>query len=498
MAEENVNFFTPGFIKLYFAIFIAYLNSAINGYDLSLMGGLYVEIPFQAVFGPFDTNQDALLFALLQIGSISGCFFVGFTCDYFGRKIGMQFGSLCIIVGTVLEVSTQSQAVFMFGRFLIGFGVIFVTTAAPTYVVEVSHPAFRGRATAFYNTGWNVGAVPAAALVYGFSYVDTNVAWQVPAGLQGVFSLIVFLGCFFIPESPRWMIAKGKTDQAIKFLTKYHASGEEGSEIVQLQLAEIQDALADEKAQKTGTYISFLTTSANRYRLLLLVCVSFFSQYAGNWLAGYFETQIETYFGITDNHSVLLFNCITSIISWLASLLGTYFVDKLGRRFLLFWGSVSYALSYLLMLICLAIYNDGANIAAGIGAFILLNIFAICYSLTWTPLNALYPVEVLAYGLRARGMALTQLMINVANVFQSYVLANGLSAYTWKFFSFYLVFNTMAAVVVYFFFPETKGRTLEELDEIFNSKNKVKASLLPPKSRELGADLDASEKKEVV
>jgi hypothetical protein len=94
-------------------------------------------------------------------------------------------------------------------------------------------------------------------------------------------------------------------------------------------------------------------------------------------------------------------------------------------------------------------------------------------------------------------MALTQLAINVANVFQSYVLANGLNAYTWKFFSFYCVFNTLAAIIIYIFFPETKGRTLEELDEVFNAKNKVKASLLPVKSRELGADLDG-EKKEVV
>jgi len=494
---EQINYLNSGFVSLYFAIFIAYLNSAINGYDLSLMNGLYAQVPFQAVFGPFDANQDALLFALLQIGSICGCFFVGITCDYFGRRPAMAVGSTFIVLGTVLEVATQIQAVFMFGRFLIGFGVIFVTTAAPTYVVEVSHPAFRGRATAFYNTGWNVGAVPAAALVYGFSYVPTNVAWQVPAGLQGVFSLIVLIGCFVIPESPRWMIAKGKTEDAIKFLTKYHANGDEGNEIVQNQLAEIQEALADEKAQKTGTYISFFTNSANRYRLGLIICVAFFSQYSGNWLAGYFETQIETYFGITDPHSVLLFNCITSIISWLASLLGTWFVDRLGRRPILLWGTISYALIYVLMIVCLAIYNDGANIGAGIGAFVLLNIFAITYSLSWTPLNALYPVEVLAYGLRARGMALTQLAINVANVFQSYVLANGLAAYTWKFFSFYAVFNTLAAIIIYIFFPETKGRTLEELDEVFNAKNKVKASLLPVKSRELGADLDG-EKKEIV
>jgi len=232
-----------------------------------------------------------------------------------------------------------------------------------------------------------------------------------------------------------------------------------------------------------------ISTRAARYRSFLVLCVSFFSQYAGNWLAGYFEPQIETYFGIVDTHQQLLFNSITGIISFLASLFGVYMVDRFGRRPLLLYGSISYACWYLLIIICLVVYGyDGTHpatgpISAGIAAFIFLNAFAISYSLTWTPLNALYPVEVLSNSTRAKGMAMCQLLINAANVFQSYVLSYGLNAYQYKFFSFYLLFNAGAATIIYLYFPETKGRTLEELEEVFQATNVVKASLTPPTDR---------------
>jgi sugar porter (SP) family MFS transporter len=488
MAEDNIDFYSSGYWALYFSIFIAFLNSAVNGYDLSLLGGLYIFPSFASDFPALQTTAgDALVFALLQIGSICGCLFVAPVIDNFGRRGGMLVGSLIIVIGAILEVATTNAAIFQVGRFLIGFGVVFVTTAAPTYVLEVSHPVFRGRATGFYNTGWNVGAVPASVLVFAFSYVSGSISWRIPCVIQGVYSIIVFFGCFFMPESPRWLVAKGRTEEAIKFFVKYHANGNPNAEIVSKQMAEIEETLAEEKAQNAGSWMSLIDNKVGRYRIFLVICVAFFSQYAGNWIAGYFQSQVESYFGINDTHQKLLFNVITSVISFIFGLVGASLVDKVGRRTILLYGTLSYVLWYLLIIICLAVYGyDGTNpatgpISAGIAAFVFLQIFAICYSLSWTPLNALYAVEVLSNSTRAKGMAFCQLTINAANVFQSYVLSYGLNTWEYKFFSFFLLFNTLAAVVIYFFFPETKGRTLEELEEIFHAPNVVKASLQPPR-----------------
>ncbi|KAI8806249.1 general substrate transporter [Cladochytrium replicatum] len=503
--SDNLNWYSPEFLHLYFACFIAFLNSAINGYDLSLLGGLSIVRPFLDTFAgvgakEFPAADNALLFSLLQIGSIVGCFVCYIPMDYFGRRGGMITGSVFIIIGALVSTFTSSLPVFMFGRFVIGFGVVFVTTSAPVYAAEVAHPVFRGRAAAFYNTGWFVGSLPASAVVYGLSYLKNDLSWKVPVGLQAVFSGIVLLGSFLIPESPRWLVSKGKIDQAKAFLIKYHANNNPDAEIVAIELREITESIEDEKAQNASSFSALFATRAARYRMFLMLCVAFFSQYAGNWLAGYFQPQITKYFGIVGDDQALLLNVVTGIISFAAALGGASLVDKFGRRPYLFFGHVGYSLWYLLIIICLAVYYQGdapepekatGPIAAGIAAFVFLQIFAINYSICWTPLNALYPVECLNYGARAKGMAICQLLINAANVFQSYVLSYGINAFRWKFFSFFLLFNILAATVVYIFFPETKGRTLEQLDEVFEAPNVVKASLTAPV---LSADVATAEK----
>ena len=183
--------YNKGFLKLYFACFIAFLNSAINGYDLSLMGGLVVLPWFKSSIATFDLDknpdEDATLIALLQMGTVAGTFFVGPAVNYFGRRRTLALGSLIIVLSTLLEVVPKSLLWLEIGRFFVGFGISFVTSAAPVYCVEIAHPAWRGRAGAFYNTGWFVGAIPAAFLLYGSTFIDSDLSWQLPLLLQALF-----------------------------------------------------------------------------------------------------------------------------------------------------------------------------------------------------------------------------------------------------------------------------------------------------------------------
>jgi MFS family permease len=95
---------------------------------------------------------------------------VGPLCDIFGRRPALMIGSVIIIIGTILEVVTEQVAMYMAGRFLIGFGIASVTSAGPAYTVEIAHPQFRGRAGATYNTGWFVGSIPAAIIIFGNAF----------------------------------------------------------------------------------------------------------------------------------------------------------------------------------------------------------------------------------------------------------------------------------------------------------------------------------------
>ncbi|KAJ3122751.1 hypothetical protein HK098_002510, partial [Nowakowskiella sp. JEL0407] len=434
------------------------------------MSGIIIMDGFVKDFGDLSSDKNpainGLLFSLIQLGAVTMFPFVGPINDKFGRKIGMQAGSALIIVGTILEVATKSIALYCIGRYLIGAGVCTAVTSAPTYVVEISHPVFRGRATAMYNSGWNVGAVPAGILLYALQKAGAkdSASWQIPCGLQAAWSGVVFIGCFFVPESPRWLVAAGKTDQARAFLVKYHASGDADHPIVSEQLKEIELAIETEASQNQGTYAALFNNRPNRLRSFVVIGVGFFSQAAGNWIAGYFQSQILPYFGITSTEDKLLLNIITSAISLVAALVGSSFVDKIGRRPYLLIGTFLYTFFFLALTILLAIYNENEVTEnpkgpkeVGITAFVVLQLFGIAYAFCWTSINALYPVEVLSYSTRAKGMAMCQAFVNIANIIQSWILSYGLNAYKWKFFSFYVLFNAFALVMIYFYFPETKG-----------------------------------------
>ncbi|KAJ1557966.1 hypothetical protein HK096_004323, partial [Nowakowskiella sp. JEL0078] len=321
---EKINFFGPGFIQIYFSVFVAFLNSAINGYDNSLLSGIIILPGFVNDFGDVTADKNpainGLLFSLLQTGAILMFPFIGPINDKYGRKIGMQSGSILIIVGTILEVATTQIGLF---------------------------------------------------------------------------------------------------------------------------------------------------------------CVA-----AGNWIAGYFQSQILPYFGITSVRDILLFNIIGGIISLVSAIVGSALVDKFGRRPYLVYGTALYIFFFTVITILLAIYNHGLVTdpnagpkEVGIAAFVFLNLFGIAYAICWTSINALYPVEVLSYSTRAKGMAMCQAMVNLSNIIQSWILSYGSNAYKWKFFSFFIIFNSFALVMIYFYFPETKGRTLEEIDEIFQDPHPVKKSL---------------------
>jgi len=283
------------------------------------------------------------------------------------------------------------------------------------------------------------------------------------------------------------LISRGRTEEARNFLVKYHAAGDEDNLIVSEQMKEIELAIESEKAQNAGSYAALFNNRPNRLRSFVVIGVGFFSQAAGNWIAGYFQSQVTGYFGIKSVSETLMLQIVTSAIALVAGVVGSAFVDKVGRRPYLVYGTALYVFFFALLTILLAIFNQNevtetpkGPIEVGIVAYVVLQLFSVAYSVCWTSINALYPVEVLSYSTRAKGMAMCQACVNMSNIIQSWILSYGMNAYKWKFFSFFVLFNAFALVMIYFYFPETKGRTLEELDEIFTAPNPVKKSLEKP------------------
>lgn len=220
---------------------------------------------------------------MYNIGSVAAVFFTGPVNDYFGRRWGMFVGSLIVIIGTCVQAPSTTQGQFLAGRFVLGFGVSFCCIAAPCYVSELAHPKWRGTLTGLYNCTWYIGSIIASWVVYGCSYIDSLGAWRIPIWCQMITSGIVCLCVFWLPESPRWLMAQDRHEQAAEVLARYHGDGRLDHPMVQLQLKEMTASISTEGSDKKWwDYHELWNTHSARRRLICVIGMACFGQISGS------------------------------------------------------------------------------------------------------------------------------------------------------------------------------------------------------------------------
>lgn len=208
---------------------------------------------YQNTFKTGETGPKvSLVFSLYTVGSMCTAPFAAIISDRFGRRWAMFWGGVVICIGVVIISSATHIAQFVVGRFVLGSGIAIMTVAAPAYAVEISPPHWRGRCTGFYNTGWFGGSIPASAITYGTNFIDNDYSWRIPLILQAFACVIVMSCVFFLPESPRFLMANGREDEAITFLAKYHGNGDPNNRLVLLEAEEMREGIRQDGIDKTN------------------------------------------------------------------------------------------------------------------------------------------------------------------------------------------------------------------------------------------------------
>ena len=186
------------------------------------------------------------------------------------------------------------------GRFVLGFGNSLAQMASPVLLTEICHPQHRAKVTAIYNCLWNLGALFVAWIAWATSTINNTWAWRTLALLQIVPAAIQIIFIYWVPESPRWLISKERYEEAETMLAKYHANGDKNNATVAFEFREIKETLRLEFEYKsTSSYVDFLKTRGNRYRLALLLSLGIISQYSGNALFSNYLNKIYAGAGIT-------------------------------------------------------------------------------------------------------------------------------------------------------------------------------------------------------
>ncbi|KAH8726235.1 general substrate transporter [Phaeosphaeriaceae sp. PMI808] len=466
-------------LQLYGIMGIGYLVSTFNGFDSSLMGAINAMKSYQNTFGLTGEGSSAgIIFIIYNLGQIAAFPFCGFFADGYGRRVCIFVGCLLVLVGTAIQGSAHSMGQFIGGRFVLGFGASIASAAGPAYTVELAHPAYRGTMAGMYNNFWWVGNILAGWTTYGTNanLGTSSWAWRIPTIVQCILPSIVMALIMFFPETPRWLLSKDRREEAIAIMAKYHGEGDPNSPIVQLQLHEItEDFAAARNDNPWWDFRELANTKAARYRLAMVIAMAFFGQWSGNNVVSYFMPLMVKQAGITDPNKQLLINAINPIFSMLAAIYGATLLDKLGRRKMLLGGLLGGLLSYVLLTAFTASATPSNNLAYGV--IVAIYLFGIFFAWGWTPLQTLYAVECLENRTRVKGSGLNFLFLNIAMVVNTYGISVGMEAIGWKLYLVFIAWICVELIVIYFFFVETAGKTLEELKEIFDAPNPRNASL---------------------
>ncbi|KAL2256565.1 hypothetical protein VTK26DRAFT_1485 [Humicola hyalothermophila] len=484
--EANIQPWSKTSVHLYFCIFIAFCCACTNGYDGSLMTSIIAMKHFQDQFATKAVGDRAsVIFSLYTVGSMVGAPFAAVISDKFGRRKSMFAGGGVIILGMIVISTSMTYPQIVVGRFILGCGIAIMTVAAPAYAVEIAPPHWRGRCTGFYNCGWFGGSIPAALVTFGTNYIDNDYSWRIPLIMQAFTCIIVMIAVFFIPESPRFLMANGREEEAIDFLVKYHGNGDRNSRLVRLEVEEMREGIKQDGIDKRWwDYRPFILTHSGRWRIAQVLMISIFGQFSGNGL-GYFNTTIFENLGVTSVPQQLGYNVLNQALSCIGALTAVSLTDRMPRRPVLIIGTFMCALalatnSGLTETLARQQQANGMgnfDLNYGRGALTSYFLFNIIFSFTYTPLQGAIPTEALETTTRAKGLALSGFIVNAVGFINLFAGPRALDDIQHRYIFVFVGWDCIEAILWYLFCVESQGRTLEQLEWVYNQPNPVKASL---------------------
>ncbi|EUC31660.1 hypothetical protein COCCADRAFT_100746 [Bipolaris zeicola 26-R-13] len=476
--EKVIWYKHPNMRKLFWHSSVLCIASATTGYDGMMMNSSQQMNKWTEYFDNPSGNRLGIMNNMYNIGSIVSFFLVPFLTQWTGRKIPIAVGCTIMIAGALVSTFSTSWQVYMVGRFILGFGNSFAQMCSPILLTEICHPQHRGIFTAVYNCLWNLGALFVAWIAWGTSQADNHWSWRSITLLQGLPSFLQLMFIWWVPESPRWLISKERYEEALDTLAYYHAEGDRDNVTVNFEYTEMREAIRMEADAKTNSsYVDFLKTKGNRWRLAILISLGIISQYSGNALFSNYINLVYTGAGITSQDQKMALTGGERILSLIVSTYAATLIDKVGRRPLFLGATTGMMMCFVCWTITCAVYENSGetNKGAGYAQIPFVWLFGVCYAFAWSGLLVAYALEILPYALRAKGLMIMNITVQaiLAVGGQTNPVAWDNLPKHWNLALFYTLWISVELVFVYFVYPETKGPTLEEISRIFDGDDAV-------------------------
>lgn len=351
--------------------------------DGNVIGGITALPAFREHFN-VGTSGTAIgiVMAAMAIGMVIVSPFQ-WLADIIGRRKVSFIGNIILLVGCVLQAAAPNHACLIVGRILGGAGCAFTATVMPLYMSEIAPAGYRGLVVGLTVSTYSIGSIFIACVLLAASYLEGDWSWRTPMVFQTVPpALVASLIFLCTPESPRYLLAKGKDDEARQIIAKYHTASESLDDpIVIAQIDQIRKSLLLLDT-KPWDYSNLYASKSGRYRLWVIFLYSFTQQCNGSGMINYYLSAVLTLVGITNAQQQLGINLGLSIVSWISTIFGSMIVDKVRRRVLLILGmSVLVVFLSLMSLVGGLFAHDIAIRATGILMVIFMFLFNVFNSL---------------------------------------------------------------------------------------------------------------------
>ncbi|KAK1756455.1 general substrate transporter [Echria macrotheca] len=446
------------------------IGGFLYGYD---SGIITPSLALSSFLTYFDRPNPALrgaIVSMYQAGAWLGSASVGITSDRFGRRKAIAFGCIWGVLGGALMAGAAHVAMLITGRLLVGYAVGTITGVAPVFGAEIAKTHERARLTAINQMMVAWGFFVALWTGVGESRWQNPNQWRLGFAIQSVPALLLGVGVLFVGESPRWLCLKGRYEEAEKAFRNYHFDGT-NDEWCNTEFALIQENIKEEiKAQGRLSWADLFRTPAFRKRLFVGSFVWAAAMLSGISFVQYYQTAIYATLQFSEDRQLLVSGLYGSVAP-VACLLSLLFVDKVGRKKILVTSSALLSLSYLIITIIAAVFparpGFPTNEAAQRGLIACIFAVSANYSALLGPMTWIIPPEVFTTELRAKANAIVQVIHYSISLVITQCSPIALAAVGWKYYILFVLTNALCTVVFAFFYPETKGKSLEQIDEIF-------------------------------
>ncbi|KAI9095581.1 sugar transporter [Phlyctochytrium arcticum] len=468
----------------YMVSFGAAMGGLLFGYEIGVIGqvlemdtfGRYFDyLKFDAVENKYVSNgfkaeRTGNITMFFLLGCLGGAIIVSWMADFLGRKRSILVGGILFCIGVVLQFIANTLGLLYGGRVVSGLGIGILSMVVPLFIGETAPTHLRGRMIAIQQLMITIGILIAsivnAIIIKTTETRGDELEWRLALAMQMVPGVSVVFINIFMPYSPRWLANRDRDTEALKTLARLRGV-DINDTAVQAEYREIKESIELERQVGNGSWSELLKKGIIN-RVVFVFILQMFQQWTGINFILYYAPDLIQRMGFNKEQATIPFNIANNFINVIGTFPGMYLVERSGRRKLLIWGGLGMGISQFIA--CLAVGLSKSTPAWSWVAIFAVYGFILNFSSTWGPVVWVYQSEIFGLRVRAKGTGVGTMSnwgFNAVIAKLGPIMSDKIDFYS------YLVFGTIGIAMATFtwaFIPETMGKSLEDMDELFGAE----------------------------